>query len=300
MPPPDASTIMPRTMRARSDYGLKIAKKGYDVQYATDNQLLYNSSFPVLQIIMYITGDTQWEVVETGSYQYWNNFTGTLTTRWRHNMRKLHGLGYPPMVVPIGDTPYGSGTGLTWNMKYIYSDNDFLTEADYNTFIANGAQTPHAIVFGIDIETDVEYPYVDDGLETEWGQVYDYGIKHLLTNDEDTKDPSKLGLNANVQSIMAVAVKVATSDAPQLSVYYPNGISATQLAPFCFIKSSVDERWRPGGVSAQAVSGFRPAMPTLGIDYYRLDGQIVGSKCSLVVVRSPMIAPTKADYSVNM
>ena len=300
MPPPDASTIMPRTMRARGDYGLKIAKKGYDVRYATDNQLLYNSSFPVLQIIMYLTADTQWEVIETGAYDDWNEYSGTTTTQWRHNMRKLHGLGYAPMVVPFGYTPYGSGTGLTWNEKYIYSDNNFFTEAEYNSFIANGAQTTKAAVFGIDIETDVEYPYVDDGLEVEWGQVYDYGIKHLLTNDEDTKDPSKLGLNANVQSIMAVAVKVATSDQQEISVYYPDGISATQLAPFCFIKSSADNRWRPGGVSAQAVSGFRPAMPTLGIDYYRLDGQIVGSKCSLVVVRSPMIAPDKYDYSVNM
>ena len=301
MPPaPPASNIMPRTMRARSDYGLKIAKRGYDVEYATDNQLLYNSSFPVLQIIMYITVDTQWEVTETGSYQYWNEFTGTLTTRWRHNMRKLHGLGYPPMVIPFGNSVYGSGSNLTWNMKYIHSDNTFDTEAAYNAFIAGGAQTASAIVLGVDIETDVEYPYVDDGLETEWGQTYDYGIKHLLTDDADTKDPSKLGLNANVQSIMVVAVKVATSDQPQLSVYYPSGIAATQLAPFCFIKSSTNGRWRPGGVSAQAVSGFRPAMPTLGMDYYTLDGQLVGAKCSLVVVRSPMIAPDKTDYSMNM
>lgn len=300
MPPPDPSTIMPHTMRARSDYGLKIAKRGYDVMYATDNQLLYNSSFPVLQIIEYITADTQWEVVETGSYQYWNEFNGTLTTRWRHNMRKLHGLGYPPMVVAFGYGAYGSSDRLEWNTKYIYSSNDFPTEAGYNAFIANGAPTQNAIVFGIDIETDVEYPYLDDGLETEWGQQYDYGIKHILTNDPNTLNPEDLGLNANIQSIMAVAVKVATNTNPNVSVYYPDGISASQLAPFVFIQSSITGRWRAGGVSAQAVSGFRPAMPTLGIDYYRLDGQSFGAKCSLVVVRSPMIAPDKTDYSFNM
>ena len=300
MPPPDSSTIMPRTMRARSDYGLKVAKRGYDVTFAADNQLLYNSSFPVLQIVEYITADTQWEIVETGSYQYWNEFNGTLTTRWRHNMRRIHGLGYPPMVVPFGYNAYGSASALEWNTKYVYSDNDFFTEADYNTFIAGGALTQSAIVFGIDIGTDVEYPYVDDGLEIEWGQQVDYGIKHLLTDDINSVDPTALGLNANVQSIMAVAVKVATNDNQSVSVYYPDGISASQLAPFSFIKSATTGRWRAGGVSAQAVSGFRPAMPTLGIDYYRLDGQIFGEKCSLVVVRSPMISPDKADYSMNM
>lgn len=297
---PDASTIMPRTLRARSDYGLKIAKRGYDVQYASDNQLLYNSSFPVLQIIGYITADTQWEITETGSYQEWNDYDGTLITRWRHNMRKIHGLGYPPMVVPFGYNVFSSGQAVTWNEKYIYSDNTFYTEADYNTFIANGSPTSKYVTFGIDISTDVEYPYVDDGLETEWGQQYDYGIKHILTDDPNTLNPEDLGLNANIQSIMAVAVKIATNANPSVSVYYPDGISAEQLAPFVFIKAAATGRWRAGGVSAQAVSGFRPAMPSLGVDYYRLDGQIFGEKCSLVVVRSPMIAPNKTDYSVNM
>lgn len=297
---PDASTIMPRTLRARSDYGLKIAKRGYDVTYASDNQLLYNSSFPVLQIIGYITADTQWEITDTGSYQEWNEFSGTLDTRWRHNMRKIHGLGYPPMVVPFGYGVFSSAAKLTWNEKYIYSERTFTTEADYNAYIASGSPTQASIIFGIDISTDVEYPYVDDGLETEWGQQYDYGIKHILTDDPNTLDPADLGLNANIQSIMAVAVKVATNANPSVSVYYPDGISAEQLAPFVFIKAAATGRWSAGGVSAQAVSGFRPAMPSIGIDYYRLDGQIFGEKCSLVVVRSPMIAPDKTDYSVNM
>lgn len=287
-------------MRARSDYGLKVAKRGYDVTYASDNQLLYNSSFPVLQIIMYITTDTQWEIVETGSYQEWNEFSGTIDTRWRHNMRKLHGLGYPPMIVPFGFNALSSNNALTWNTKYIYSERTFFTEAEYNSYIAGGSQTPSAVVFGVDIGTDVEYPYVDDGLEVEWGQQYDYGIKHLLTDDINSVDPTDLGLNANIQSMMVVGVKVATNDNPTVAVYYPSGISPSQLAPFSFIKSATTGRWRAGGVSAQAVSGYRPAMPSLGINYYRLDGQIFAERCSLVVVRSPMIAPDKIDYTFNM
>jgi hypothetical protein len=300
MQPPAPETIMPHTMRARSDYGLKIAKRGYDVLYASDNELLYNSSFPVLQIIDYITADTQWEITATGSYQEWNEFSGTLSTRWKHSMRRLHGLNYPPMFVPFGYNAYSSQDKLEWNTKYIYFEKTFFSQTDYDNYIAAGSQTPHGIIFGIDIETDVEYPYVDDGLETEWGQQYDYGIKHILTDDPNTLNPSDLGLNANIQSIMAVAVKVATNANPNVGVYYPSGISASQLAPFCFLKSATTGRWRAGGVSAQAISGYRPAMPRLGIDYYRLDGQAFAEKCSLVVVRSPMIAPDKTDYSFNM
>ncbi len=291
---------MPRTLRARNDYGLKIAKRGYDVTFASDNQLLYNSSFPVLQIVMYITGDTQWEIVKTGPYQHWNEITGTLTTRYKHSIKKLHGLDYAPMVVPFGYDVASSADRLEWNTRYIYFEKNFLQQADYDAYMAGGAKTPSAIVFGVDISTDVEYPYTDDGLEIEWGQTYDYGIKHLLTSDVNSTDPADLGLNANVQSIMAVAIKVATNDKPDVSLFVPDGMSPTQLAPFCFLKSSVSGRWRAGGVSAQAVSGFRPARPQHGINYYELDGQKIEEKCSLVLVRLPMIAPDRADYSVVM
>lgn len=298
---PDPANIMERTMRARSDYGLKIAKKGFDVRYASDNQLLYNSSFPVLQIVEYIDENTPWEIVDTGSYQSWDSFSGTLVTRWRHNMRRVHGLGYPPMVVPFNGSPIAIAAPdrIEWNSKYIYSTADFVNVTQYNSYMANPVKTGRFVVFAVDIETDVEYPYVDAGIDTEWGQQYDYGIKHMLTADTQTTDPNDLGLNANVQSIMVVAVKVATTDNKSQNVYIPEGIAPSQLAPFAFIKSQDNDRWRAGGVSAQAVGGYRPAIPGV-YDYFTLDGQYVGSKCSLVVVRSPMIAPVKAEYSFNM
>lgn len=292
---------MPRTLRDRSDYGLKIAKRGYDVLYASDNQLLYNSSFPVLQIVEYITNDTQWEIVESGSYTHWNDFNGATSTRWRHSVRRIHGLGHPPMVVPLIAEAYErQDNSISWNAKYVYYDRDFFTQAEYDAYIAAGAQTGNFVIFNVDIETDVEYPYVDDGIDTQWGEQIDYGIKHILTDDPNTKDPMDLGLNANIQSMLVVAVKVAISSNPTVRIYMPAGIDAEKLAPFCFIKSSSTGRWRFGGVSAQAVSGYRPAMPSMGINYFALDGQLVGEKCTLVVVRSPMISSDKYTYSFNM
>lgn len=297
----DPNSYMERTMRSRGDYGLKIAKRGYDARYASDNQLLYNSSFPVLQIVMYLTAATQWEITRTGAYTYWNEYNGTTSTRYRHNMRKLHGLGHPPMVIPLFAGGWSSpDPNITWNDKYIYYDRDFATLAEYNAFISGGSQTGTFVVFNIDIETDVEYPYLDDGIETEWGQQYDYGIKHILTDDQNTKNPMDLGLNANIQSMLVVAVKVATQANRTRNVYVPDGISPEKLAPFAFVKSSSTGRWRAGGVSAQAVMGYRPAMPAYGVNYYLIDGQYIGSKGSLVVVRSPMISSDRSTYSFNM
>lgn len=297
----DPSRYMPRTMRSRSDYGLKIAKRGYDAMFAADNQLLYNSSFPVLGIVEYLTAKTQWEIVESGSYIYWNEFNGTTSTRWRHSMRRIHGLGHAPMVVPLkAEAWVQTSSEITWNEKYIYFERTFFTEAEYNAFLAAGSITGDYIVMNVDIETDVEYPYVSDGLETQWGEQIDYGIKHLLTDDPNSKDPMDLGLNANIQSMLVLAVKVATGDNPNQNVFIPNGIDPSELAPFCFIKSSSTGRWRAGGVSAQAVNGYRPAMPAYGIDYYLIDGQLFAEKCSLVLVRSPMISSDKSTYTFNM
>lgn len=296
----DPSRYMERTLRDRGDYGLKIARKGYDLRFAADNQLLYNSAFPVLQIVEFITDDTDWEVVSTGSYTFWSEYSGVTSTRWKHSMRRLHGLGHPPMIAPLSASGWTSGDkNISWDLKYIYYEKTFITETEYNAFISSDAPTGTFVVFNIDIDTDVEYPYVDDGMDTEWGQKYDYGIKHLLTDDVNSMDPADLGLNANVQSMLVVAVKVATIEDKNRNIYLPEGIDPEKLSPFSYIKQT-NGRWIMGGVSIQAVSGYRPAVPAAGINYYTLDGQYFAPKCSLVLVRLPMLSSDKTNASFNM
>ena len=68
---PDMTKLMPSTMISKKDYGIKIAKRGYDVSYASDTELLYNSSFPVLAIANYISEDTPREVIRERGYRDW-------------------------------------------------------------------------------------------------------------------------------------------------------------------------------------------------------------------------------------
>lgn len=288
---------MPSTLIGKRDYGIKIAMKGYDVRYAADNNLLYNSSFPVLGIVNFFTRDTKWEVVASGSYQEWNTMNGTVTTKWQYKIRIPHGLDYPPAVVRL-DTS-SQIVRLYWDNKYIYASSSFFAEADYNTYINNGAIPPTVVVLSVNIDNDVEYPYLDDGLPVEWGQAYDYGLKHILAGEPNTATANEMGLNANVQSMMVVAVKIATAEDRDTCVYIPDGISPSQLSPFCFVMRA-DGTWAQGGISVQAVSGYQPAIPAMGRNYYVLDGQWFASKCSLVLVRLPMIAPDKTDYTINM
>ena len=287
-----------RTLRSTKDYGIKIAKKGYDARTASSNQLLYNSSFPMLQIVDVVDDNTMWEIVASGKYQNWYSSTGTTSDVWRHVIKFRHGLGFPPMVVKLDveNTEVFDDT-LKWDSQYIYIDKTFYTEEDYNNYKNSPKKVGKMVIFAVDISVDVEYPYFDSAIDTEWGESYDYGCKHLLTTDTATKDPNKLGLNANVQSQLAIAVKVASNDDVDTSFYTPatlgNGnntmtISLDKLTLYAF-NQTFDDMWHLGGPSLQDANGYRKA--TLdGKEGYTLDGQMWAKQCSLVAVRQPMIS----------
>lgn len=300
MQPPSGAKRLPSTMIAKRDYGIKIARRGYDARYASDNNLLYNSSFPLLAIVDFLQEGAEWEIQDTGVYDYWNEFNGTTSQRWQYSVRVAHTLDYAPMIMRLdGDTTLNEY--LQWDTKYIYYKRDFFTAGEYNDYINRGSKKPNLLVIAVNIDHDVEYPYLDDGLPIDWGDQYDYGFKHILTGDPNAAGADDLGINANIQSMMVVAVKIATSDKPDVNLYIPDGIAPDKLSPFCFLQSS-DGLWRQGGTSVQAAAGFRPAIPNAGINFYILDGQLFASKCSLVLIRQPLLAPEKdkKSYTINM
>lgn len=285
--------FMPSTMIQKRDYGIKIARRGYDARYASDNNLLYNSSFPVLAIAQALNDNTEWEGTETGEYQHWLDGNGRTIPRWRDNARIPHGLDYVPFVTRMG---YDDTTDnyVLWDEKYIYHKREFYNVGDYDKHMRDPIKRPKLLVIAININRDIEYPYLDDGLPIVWGEQYDYGLKHILSDNPSTDKPDDLGLNANVQSMMAVAVKIATPDKINECLYRPNRIPVPNLSAFCFIQTG-QGLWREGGASTQAARGFR----VINNSYYEIDGHRLGSKCSLVVVRSPMIAP-KVDTTTHV
>ena len=97
--------------------------------------------------------------------------------------------------------------------------------------------------------------------------------------------------------MMVVAVKVATNSDPTVGLYTPKGIDADKLFPFSYIQDN-SGFWSMGALSVQSASGYMP--PTLDSPSFRLDGQTFAPKCSLVVVRSPMLEPDKQAHNVNM
>lgn len=285
---------LPSTMRSRLDYGLKIAKKGFDVRTASDNQLLYNSGFPSLQIAGTVRW-SNWEITQNGKAPQWNQYDGSITDKWRFKAQVRHGLGYPPMLIcASSDNGQNTGTTLKWNSNYIYVDTDIAKSLD-------SLKRLTILICPIDISYDIEYPYLDSPVEAEWGQSYDYGLKHTLSGNIDTKSADDLGLNPAVQSSMAVAVKVANGNDSTSDVLYSYTppLPVSDLAAYPYYQGN-DDLWCMGDVSMQQGGvGYR-VMTSNGIDRYVIDAVFGNKKASLVIIRQPMVAPAKTRLTMGM
>lgn len=275
---------MPSTMRPRQDYGIKIAKKGYDARTASDVNLLYCSSFPCLQWITTINKDSPWQVLKDGAEQENGK------TVYRYRARLLHNLGYPPMLI-MTDKPASFAEpyrDFWWNESWIYQEIE-VNDANYYRECKDAIAKDRALLVAVDISHDIEYPYFDTPDTADWGETYDYGLKHILSDNPRETDPEKLGLNAMVQSQLVLAVKVATSDKKDISFYpLPGGMDYNQVSAYSFIQDSRG-LWHNSGVSYQDTGGYR-AYTQDGAKGFNIDGQYVYPKSSLVVVRQPMVA----------
>lgn len=296
---PNEASLMPSTMISKRDYGIKIAKRGFDVTYASDTELLYNSSFPVLAIANYIGADTPREILREGEVSEWNEFNGTYSTRWVYEVRILHGLEYVPLVMPVNAEPNFYNSNVEWDDRYIYIKYSWFTVGDYNSFVSAGRKlNERLMIMAVNIERDIEYPYFDYAVDsTAWGSESDYGFKYLLAGDIDNLNMNELGINPNVQSLMVTAVKV-TKD-PNKYEYVPDkNLDFRNLSAFCSVR--VNGRWRFGSISAQAIAGYRPINNQDGTGFYQIDGLFFGDMVSLVVARMPFISPDKTSYSFVM
>lgn len=256
------------TLIDRSDYGLKIAKAGFDVS-AADNDLLFNSAWPSMQIVMVRS------VSQSGSF--------------------AHGLPYPPfsIVIPNDQTDRSNlMRNATVDATTVY--------APTSSFTGGGK----IIVYALDITTDVEYPYNDIPTST---NIYDpnYGIKVVKDDASiDSEDLRDYILHSRCGSPMVLAVKTASTVSPnnlglitpaQSAIQYTSSIGYPTFV-FGYVKR-LNGRYEVAPLSGQAY----PATFTNGTTSYIILLQGNGTydyEASIVVLRSPMFAGSSVTVTV--
>ena len=282
----------------RKDYGVKVARPFYDVRNCADNQLLFNSSWPIMQItgvykelivdsVGSIPSGATIVYTDTQNYDYCATnkecvFTKVVQTVYvsdgntgtcKQYYGARHSLGYPPLAFPT---------------------------SKFSTL--NG----YVLITNIDISTDVDYPYTDAPLEYFGGQI-DYGIKtraYYRSNMPHAGEILGYGINTRLSSKMVQAVKTQdTIPAGQQYIYWAppkddggNVISGVDQFEYYGFGTEdgtdtyypVFSLYLPTGVSASAAEYVGVFSPQYSANY---------SQTSLVVLRSPMVAPNVVEVS---
>lgn len=250
-------------MQKKGDYGVRVAKWGYDAGSCEDGDLLFNSNWPIVQLAKYIRPDAKWEDVE---------------------------MPNPPSDKPY-DSPdeydtaetivgvdrkycYTCDGGTIWQYHTVEYDewgNEIWT---FHNFVKPrlkrhrhnlgytpmpissetlGGEPGGVVLTNIDITKDVDYPYVSKPRLAS-SRVADYGIssKAYYAGKLNMHNKRYMGLSSSIQSLQVQSVKTwktvakkgwGDDIAPNSrgSVYYPptnNGqyiFSAGELTYFGFL-----------------------------------------------------------------
>lgn len=284
----------------RKDYGIRVARPGYNASYCAENQLLFNSSWPILQIIgvykeellsqngsvpgsatlistttddytSYCAADTEFVYTKVITKRYlvvadYVNVTQTYGVR--------HTLGYPPLAFQSGTVSGTSG---------------------------------YVVITNIDISTDADYPYTEAPLGY-YGGAGDYGIKsraYFMHTMPKVGEEWGFGINSRISSKMVQSVKTmetAVEDGGSKNIRWRPPVDSDgneifgirDFEYFGFIKYTDSDVYTPRRVifaplldpgnettaiidPGESISGYEPA--------------------SMVVLRSPMVAPTIVEVN---
>lgn len=304
----------------RSDYGVRVARNGYDASTCADSDLLFNSGWRIIQIVKVISEenkrifidetqdlpstyvlvdehidgignwncavDEKWFYLPCVTYEYVDTTTGYLDFK-RKQYRVYHGLGYMPL----------------------FFKSEFCSDTPGYYLLTN-----------IDIRQDVDYPYTNAPSHY-YGGTQDYGIKSKSYHRSEMPEPGETrgcGINTSIQSKMVMAVKTEKSTAPD---YEYEGQTYPVPSPSWCVPS--DDNAQTTTIKDYEAFGFfaynanslydtagQPLMEyPIGWSWQGGQGErytlidqwgaaVTDAKKSLVILRSPMVAPDLEEITI--
>lgn len=214
-------------MQKKGDYGVRVARWGYDASTCDDGDLLFNSSWPIVQIAKYIKPDASWESVELVELPEDEPYELDSTVMWQ---TPLYGVDRKYAYKTPGYRVYGYSevVGTTEWGEDILDEHYFFKPIVYrarhnlgyipmilNSELLSGGEVGGGVVLtNIDIEKDADYPYLSRP-KIASTKVADYGIasKAYYASKLDTRDMRCVGLSSNIQSLMVQAIKTSKTTA---------------------------------------------------------------------------------------
>ena len=210
-----------KNLKAKGDYGIRVAKWGYDASACSDGQLLFNSNWPIIQIAKMQKIDGEPKLIGSTEYptisdetpyelneEYDRDIAG-VDRRYVYTKAHIRKYSYYGEYDPEhGYTPYYEFFqfdlyGFTHGLGYAPM---FFSEQDFN-----GYDPTHnrVVLTNIDITKDVDYPYVSKpSIDNSYPS--DYGIKskaYYTGKFPKTGSMAGVGLSTAIQGKQIMAVK---------------------------------------------------------------------------------------------
>lgn len=298
---------------SRGDYGIRVARNGFDANTAGDSNLLFNSNWPIIQIVKVISEENKVKIIDETEdipaswilvneqksgifiwdcavdekwlylpkYTYMYRDPDTYEIHWCDKQYKIyHGLGYVP----------------------IFFHSEYVSD-----------KPGYYLMTNIDMRKDADYPYTSKASYYD-GATKNYGIRSKSHTRKSMPQPGETrgcGVSTLIQSKLIMAIKTEKSKtssddpqnpAPNAAWGVPkdnNDLKTTKLTdyePFAYFSRDgiVPFEERPAG-------NFPQTDPDGCYRIISQDGSAVlaGSHASLVVVRSPMVAPDVEEITIS-
>lgn len=197
--------------KERGDYGVRVARPGYDAEICAQNQLIFNSNWPILQItkVIDINKIEEWE------HKYFDMDNGVWVDEIPASATQGGGSAIDGARVSKNYLIYvGSSTNY-----FDYGDNyHWYIDFKYKKYKHNLGYVPfffdskyvsgldgYVILTSVNIAKDIDYPYTEGALPL-LNPIKDYGIKST-----SEFGPNVPGLCSNMFSKLVQAVKTTES-----------------------------------------------------------------------------------------
>lgn len=204
-----------RNLKERGDYGIRVARPGYDANNCANSQLLFNSGWPILQIaeVVNVKDSMEWHYFIDEHKEVYNKATGE---RISYEQKRYEANSVPEGYSSSSEQgDYSSLRSTIINKKYIIKisedpSSDIIYYYPHKTSVVGDIVTEewkycrkikyavkrhsmgfvpmfidsgiisnidgYVLLFSVDVRTDVDYPYDDAPLPFLSG-TKDYGVK---------------------------------------------------------------------------------------------------------------------------
>lgn len=318
-----------KKLKAKGDYGVRVARPGFDANYCADNQLIFNSGWPILQLCAvidfdkatdtytrYLLPDGTWADELPAGY----DDMGPAVSADQYDkvgVNKNYCRKFVSAETYMDMNTYNEVTGVTYKrMRHYLGYTPFFLPADDVT----GTTSNKVLLFSVDIETDVDYPYTEEALPLITAP-NDYGMK-----SSSIFGPRVPGLSTGQFSKLVQAVKT------QETAKYTEEISGTKIPYWSPLSDAPSEDpskspLLPFEAFGFAIEGFNnyggylsdPAFDEKDGGYftpvfarsiadggsdlayvYSLQSQAIQyfKKSSLVILRSPLVSPEYEEIDI--